>query len=125
MTDDPIDELPDCLPAPREPTRLVGVDDRGNRVGEDHPRAKLSDDEVELIRQLYEEGQADPTKWLSMRAIAEKFECSIGNVCMIVNFNRRASYPVGWRRVRLVVRGHERDGTSTRVAKTDPKGFVR
>lgn len=75
-------------------TKLVGVDERGNRVGEDHPRAHLSNHEVDLIRDLAEGGMAQ-------RMIAEKFEISRGTVSDIVRFRRRASYPVGFRRVAL------------------------
>ena len=85
-------------PSDRDETRLVGVSETGRRVGEDHPRATLTDHEVELIRQLAEEG-------MSHRMIAEKFEISRGTVGDIVSFRRRASYPVGWRRVRVVIRG--------------------
>jgi predicted DNA-binding protein (UPF0251 family) len=104
MTDDPLDDLPDLLPEKREPTKLVGIDEHGNRVGEDHPRAKLTDHEVELIRQLHEEGG------LSMREIAEKFEVAKSTIVAIVNYQRRVSYPTGWRRVKVVIAGHERVG---------------
>lgn len=36
-------------------TRLVAVNERGLRIGEGHPRAVLSDHEVELLLQLLEE----------------------------------------------------------------------
>lgn len=76
-------------------TKIVGVDENGNRVGEDHPKAKLTDHEVELIRELYEGGG------LSMREIAEKFEVAKSTIVAIVNFNRRATAPMGWRRVKI------------------------
>ena len=81
-----------------EGTAIVGVDENGNRVGEDHPRAKLTDHEVELIRELYE----TRAEWGgSARKIAEKFEVSKSTVVMIANYQRRATTPVGWRTVRL------------------------
>ena len=75
-------------------SKFFGVDDHGNRVGEDHPRAKLTDHEVELIRQLHEEGG------LSLREIAEKFEVTKGTVHDIVNYRRRATTVVGWRKAK-------------------------
>jgi DNA invertase Pin-like site-specific DNA recombinase len=41
----------------------------GYRRGEQHPRAKLSDDDVRLVRELHEAG-------LGYRKIASKFEVS-------------------------------------------------
>jgi hypothetical protein len=35
-------------------TILVGVNERGRRVGQDHPQARFSDHEIELIRDLIE-----------------------------------------------------------------------
>lgn len=96
MSDDLLDAMPDGTSrAATGPTKLVGVDDRGYRVGQDNPNAKLTDHEVDLIRELHEGGG------LSMREIAEKFEVAKSTIVGIVNFNRRASYPTGWRRVGL------------------------
>lgn len=95
-TDDPLDDLPEALPEERKPTRLVAVDDNGNRVGEDHPRAKLTNAEVDLIRQLWEERDEHP---ISIRQIAEKFEVGKSIIHGIVTFQRRATYPTGFRRV--------------------------
>jgi hypothetical protein len=84
--------------APYRGSRLVGVNARGDYVGEDHPRAKLSDAEVDLIREL-----ADPLDGaapLSHRQIAEKFCISRGTVGDIVSCRRRAVIPESYRRVR-------------------------
>ena len=43
------------------------VNERGRRIGESHPRARLTDREIDLIRELCEEG-------LSYRQIAKTFE---------------------------------------------------
>jgi hypothetical protein len=37
-----------------------------------------------------------------VRKIAEKFEISKSQVQRIVTYQQRATYPVGWRRVRLL-----------------------
>ena len=76
--------------------RYVGVNDHGNPVGEYHPRAKLTDEDVELIRQLRE---SDPP--MPMREIAAKFEVSVGTVHDVVSYRRRATSYVGWRKVRI------------------------
>lgn len=53
------------------------------REGENHPNARLTTSEVELIRQLHAEG-------MDYRTLAEKFEVSwhcIGRIC---RYERRA-----------------------------------
>lgn len=67
--------------------RLVGVNERGLRVGQYHQRAKLTDRDVELIRELREGG-------MSFRKIAVKFEVSAMIVCYICNYQRRATAAV-------------------------------
>lgn len=70
--------------------RLIGVNERGLRVGQDHQRAKLTDASVELIRQLREGG-------MTYRSIAQKFEVSAMMVCYICNYKRRVSTVARWR----------------------------
>lgn len=88
---------------PFRQSRLVGVDERGNRVGEDHPRAKLSNAEVDLMFELRE--PSDGSRPMSYREIAEKFEVSKGHVSDILSnrCRRRASYPVAFRRIAIPV----------------------
>lgn len=70
-----------------------GIDEKGNRLGEAHQRAKLSDADVELIRDIYDEGME------SMAQIAKVFNVSKSTINHIVNFRRRAVYPDGYRTV--------------------------
>lgn len=70
--------------------RIVGVNDRGLRVGQDHQRAKLTDAAVEMIRRLHEEG-------MSYRVIASKFEIAKSTVQDICTYRRRAQAVVAWR----------------------------
>ncbi|WP_175982566.1 helix-turn-helix domain-containing protein [Caballeronia zhejiangensis] len=72
--------------------RLVGVNEKGLRVGQDHQRAKLTDRDVELMRQLHEQR-------MPRRDIAEKFEVSESTVDKIVNYRRRAQMPVKFRSI--------------------------
>jgi len=71
--------------------RMIGVNERGLRVGQDHQRAKLSDAAVELIRRLHEQG-------MSYRVIAAKFEVSPMLVCYICTYRRRVSPAVKFRK---------------------------
>ncbi len=74
-------------------TQYVHIGEYGKRVGETHGRAKLSDHEIDLVRQLKEEGMPAPE-------IAEKMEISKRYVYKLVNFERRASVVAEFRRVR-------------------------
>lgn len=72
--------------------RIVAVNEKGNRIGEDHQRAKLTDREVELIRQLRRDG------W-TLGEIARKFEVSKPTVQGICNGTRRSQTAMSWRTV--------------------------
>lgn len=74
--------------------RLVGINEKGLRVGEDHQRATLTDADIERMRELRLVEQ-----WTYSR-IAEKFEISRRHVRDIVNFKKRVTTPVGWRTVK-------------------------
>ncbi len=73
-------------------TELVQIGEYGKRVNESHGMAKLSDHEIDLVRQLKEEG-------MPAAAIAEKFEVSKRYVYKLVNYERRASIVAQFRRV--------------------------
>lgn len=75
--------------------RIVGVDARGNRVGEDHRLAVLTNAEVEVVRQLHE------TDGLTYEVLAEKFGVSKSTIAGICQYRRRAQLPVAWRVVRV------------------------
>ena len=60
----------------------------GWRVGETHHRAKLTDDDVELIRLLREGG-------MKVKEIAKKFECTPENISLIVNYRTRTQVGLG------------------------------
>lgn len=75
---------------------LVGVDERGVRVGESHHRAKLSDADIDLIRELREAG-------LSYEAIRSKFDDggpvpSKSTIADIVKCRRRYQVAIYWKR---------------------------
>jgi hypothetical protein len=69
--------------------KLLAVNDRGYRINDSHHNAKLTDDEVELLRQLRDGG-------MSYRLLAEKFEIAIRTVRDIVSYRRRADVAAKW-----------------------------
>ena len=73
-------------------TRMVGLNERGKRVGETHHRAVLSDRDVDMIRELYENG-------LSYSVIAEKFDISKSHARDVIKCRRRWQMACTWKRV--------------------------
>ena len=74
-------------------SKAFGVNERGQRIGEGHPGAVLTDHEVDLMLELREEGKS--YTWL-----AEKFEVAKGTVAKICTGQRRAQVVVVFRRAR-------------------------
>jgi len=75
--------------------KTVAVNDRGRRIGDSHPLAKLTDHEIDLIRTLHEE------EGMSYKTLAEKFEISQWTVGRICRYERRAQIPAGFREVHM------------------------
>jgi DNA invertase Pin-like site-specific DNA recombinase len=73
--------------------KMVQIGEYGRCVGESHGRAKLSDHEIDLVRQLREEG-------MPAAEIAEKFEVSKRYVYKLANYERRACVISEWKRAR-------------------------
>ena len=71
--------------------RTIGVNERGNRVGETHHRARLTDHEIDLMRELWEEGE------ITLPELAEKFECNRAYAWQVVNYQRRVQRVTAWR----------------------------
>jgi hypothetical protein len=63
---------------------IIKLSDRGLRIGESHGRAKLTDRDVELLRQLRDQG------W-SLTHLAEKFDLSRRHVLRICSHRQRAT----------------------------------
>lgn len=62
--------------------KLVAVNERGRRIGEDHPRAVLTNHEVDMIFELHEIG------W-GYKRLAVKFEVSKRAIRDILTGRRR------------------------------------
>lgn len=73
--------------------KLIGINDDGRRVGQDHHRAKFTDHEVELMRQMNDNG-------MSFYRIARVMECGETTVRDICNHRRRAQVPTQFKRVK-------------------------
>ena len=65
--------------------REIRLNDAGRRIGESHPRAGLTDHDVELVLALVEAG-------LSYAEIAEKFEVSKSCIAHIATGRRRGQW---------------------------------
>lgn len=76
--------------------KLVGINELGCRVGETHHRARLTDHDVDLIRELCDPD--DPDR-LTYQEAADKFECGKTTVADIVKCRRRWQRPDKWKRV--------------------------
>lgn len=73
----------------RRRVRLINSD--GRIIGQDHPRATLSDHDVDLIRELHEEHGVTSTM------LARKFDVSAFWVRQIVSYRARVQVPSGSR----------------------------
>lgn len=73
---------------------MVAVNERGIRIGEDHPNAKLTDSEVEMVRELRLGG-------MTYQLLAEKFEISKSSVAWICTYGRRAQVALTWKAVHV------------------------
>lgn len=73
---------------------FVAVDEDGNRIGETHQNSKLTDHDVDLIRELAEGG-------MPQQLIAEKFEVSKSTISMICSYQRRATTIARWKAMLL------------------------
>lgn len=73
-------------------TKIVGVNDAGYRVGQYHPFARHDDEMVEAARALHDQGYG-------YRRIARALGVSVRTVRGWVNFERRLSSYMDWKKV--------------------------
>ena len=81
--------------------KFIGVNDEGRRVGEHHHRAKLTDEEVELIRQLAELVNPDGSRQWSYYAIAKCFKTNRSTIHDICSMRRRNQFVASFKTVRI------------------------
>ena len=77
-------------PAENRKYRHVAVNERGHRMGETHPRAKLTDHDVDLIRDLCDDLRKTMSRRKVAAIVAEKFEISRRYVDAIYYCEKRA-----------------------------------
>lgn len=66
--------------------RLVAVNEQGRRIGEDHQRAKISDETVGRLRELHE------AQGLGSRRLAKMFGLNRRTVQDILRYRTRAQW---------------------------------
>ena len=70
---------------------VLDLNDLKRRIGESHHRAKLTNAEVEVIRQLHAE------KAMGYRKLAQKFDVASCTVRNIIKLRTRVQMPTEWR----------------------------
>ncbi len=80
--------------------RTVAVNENGKRIGEDHHRAKLTNHEVELIREMHEGG------WGYGR-LAAKFDVAKSTIQYLCNGQRRNQAMFGVKTLVWASHGHD------------------
>ena len=66
--------------------KLVAINQNGRIINEQHPRAKLTDAEVDLVNELLEAG-------FSYAQVARKFDVSKSGIAHIASGRRRCQTP--------------------------------
>jgi ribosome-binding protein aMBF1 (putative translation factor) len=74
------------------PVRIVTLNEAGRRIGESHPRAKLSNETVDKIREYHED-----LGW-SYERIKRKMNIAYETIARICRYEMRAQTPTQWRR---------------------------
>jgi len=75
--------------------RVVAVNEKNQPIGEDHPSAKLTDHEVDLLIEMHEDN-------VGYRKLSQMFEISKSQVRNICKGIKRAQTPHGWKTVHLL-----------------------
>lgn len=73
--------------------KYVALNEKGQRIGEGHPNATISDATVDLIRDLREEDN------MTYDAIAKQLNICKELVAKICRYERRAQTPDRWKKV--------------------------
>jgi len=71
-------------------TKIIALNERGDRCGEDHPAAKIPDREVEIIRRLRDVG-------VSYAVLMTAWQIPKSTIASICQYRRRAVTPVDWK----------------------------
>jgi antitoxin component HigA of HigAB toxin-antitoxin module len=74
-------------------TRMIAVNEHGKRIGEDHQHAKLTNEQVDRIRDLHED------HGLKYSQLAEMYGVSKSMIAGVCQYRRRAQTPFGWKKL--------------------------
>lgn len=83
----------------RVESRLVAINYKGRRIGQDHQRAQFTDHEIELMRRMYEEHPVGHRLHVGFRKLARIWGCSKTHVVEICTYLQRAQHPAKFKRV--------------------------
>ena len=75
--------------------KTVALNENCRRIGENHPRSKLTDEQVDRIRDLFEDHD------LTYNQLAEMFQVPKTTIASICQYARRAQTPFGWKALRV------------------------
>ena len=75
---------------------IVGLNENGRRVGESHALSKLTDHEIDLIRELYDDG-------MSISEIARKFEIAKSYCWDICHYTKRCQTISRFKEIEITV----------------------
>lgn len=75
--------------------KIIPVNELGYRIGENHQKAKIPDQDVEWMRQLHEE------HGISYPELAEKFEISERMVGCICRYERRNQFAAAFKTIEV------------------------
>jgi len=75
-------------------TKRVALNENGRRIGEDHPRSRFSDAQVDRIRDLRED------HGLTYVQLALMFQCHKQTIASICQYRTRAQTPFGWKELK-------------------------
>lgn len=74
--------------------KTVAVNERGLRIGEDHPNARYTNGEIEMVLGLRDEG-------LGYKRISKMAEIPVRTVRDIIKGKRRCQHATNWKTVRV------------------------
>jgi antitoxin component HigA of HigAB toxin-antitoxin module len=72
---------------------MIAVNEHGKRIGEDHQHAKLTNEQVDRIRDLHED------HGLKYSQLAEMYGVSKSMIAGVCQYRRRAQTPFGWKKL--------------------------
>lgn len=75
--------------------KMIALNERGKRIGEDHQNARLTNEQVDRIRDLHED------HGLSYGQLAAMYEVSKSMIAGICQYRRRAQTPFGWKKLEV------------------------